>query len=115
SPQQAFKDTMAIFVAFAVLFTLAVAVRVPLERLADPTDTTYVPRPDWYFLFLFQTLKFFEGSLEIVGSVVLPTLAIGALILASFIDRAAITCIRHRRFAMGIVAAGALGWTGLTA
>ena len=38
-PEQVFKDTVAIFIAFAVLFTLAVAVRVPLEQLADPTDT----------------------------------------------------------------------------
>ena len=66
-PEQVFKDTVAIFVVFAVLFTLAVVVRAPLGRLADPTDTSYVPRPEWYFLFLFQTLKFFEGPLEIVG------------------------------------------------
>ncbi len=49
-------------------------------RLADPTDLTYIPRPDWYFLFLFQTLKFFKGSLEPVGSILLPNLAILALI-----------------------------------
>ena len=53
---------MAIFVAFAVLFVMAVAARVPLEQLADPTDTTYIPRPEWYFLFLFQTLKLFIGT-----------------------------------------------------
>lgn len=41
-PQQAYKDTVAVFIAFAVLFVMAVAVDVPLERLADPTDTTYV-------------------------------------------------------------------------
>src|SRR5208337_412664 len=75
-PRQLFKDTVAIFVAFAVLFLMAVIVRVPLEQLADPTDTTYIPRPEWYFLFLFQTLKLFAGPLEVVGSVVLPTLAI---------------------------------------
>ena len=60
---------------------MAVAVRVPLEQLADPTDTTYIPRPEWYFLFLFQTLKLFNGPLEVVGSVVLPGLAVLALIL----------------------------------
>jgi len=71
-PEQVFKDTMAIFAAFAILFVMAVAVRVPLEQLADPTDTSYVPRPEWYFLFLFQLLKLFTGPLEVVGSVVLP-------------------------------------------
>jgi len=65
-PQQVLKDTIAIFIAFAILFLMAVAVRVPLEQLADPTDTSYIPRPEWYFLFLFQTLKFFEGRFEVV-------------------------------------------------
>ena len=65
-PMQVFKDTVAIFIAFAILFTLAMVARVPLEKLADPTDTAYIPRPEWYFLFLFQTLKLFPGPLEVV-------------------------------------------------
>ena len=113
-PAQVFKDTVAIFLTFAVLFTLAVMVRVPLERLADPTDTSYIPRPDWYFLFLFQMLKLFQGSLEIVGSVVLPGLAVMGLILVPFIDRGVMKRVRHRTLAMGVVALAALGWTGLT-
>src|SRR5579862_6089220 len=75
-PRQVFQDTVAIFIAFAILFVMAVAVRVPLEQLADPTDTAYTPRPEWYFLFLFQTLKLFSGPLEVIGSVVLPGLAV---------------------------------------
>jgi ubiquinol-cytochrome c reductase cytochrome b subunit len=113
-PEQVFKDTVATFIAFAVLFALAVSVRVPLERLADPTDTSYIPRPDWYFLFLFQTLKFFEGPLEVVGSVVLPTLAILALFLIPFVDRSSARRVRQRTLAMGVVGLAALGWTGLT-
>lgn len=114
-PEQVFKDTMATFAAFTILFTLAIAVRVPLERLADPTDTSYIPRPDWYFLFLFQTLKLFEGPLEIVGSVVLPTLAIAALFLVPFIDRGTAKRLRHRTVAMGAIGLAVLGWGGLTA
>ena len=75
---------------------MAVAVRVPLEQLADPTDTTYIPRPEWYFLFLFQTLKLFDGPLEVVGSVVLPGLAVLALILVPFIDRGKMVRVTRR-------------------
>ncbi|HZT31000.1 MAG TPA: cytochrome b N-terminal domain-containing protein [Bryobacteraceae bacterium] len=114
-PEQVFKDTVAIFLAFAVLFIMAVAVRVPLERLADPTDTTYIPRPDWYFLFLFQTLKFFKGPLEVVGSVVLPGAAILALLLVPFIDRGRMVRVARRTVAAGFVALAVLGWAGLTA
>src|SRR6266849_2307210 len=67
-PEQVFKDTVAIFIAFAILFTMAVVVRVPLEQLADPTDTFYIPRPEWYFLFLFQTLTLFPAPLELIGA-----------------------------------------------
>lgn len=114
-PEQVFKDTVAVFIAFAILFVMAVVVRVPLERMADPTDTTFTPRPEWYFLFLFQTLKAFNGPLEVVGTVVLPTLAILALILAPFIDRGKATRVRQRTVAFGVVALAALGWGGLTA
>jgi ubiquinol-cytochrome c reductase cytochrome b subunit len=113
-PEQVFKDTVAIFVAFAILFTLAVAVRVPLERLADPTDTSYIPRPEWYFLFLFQLLKYFQGPLELVGSTVLPGLAVLGLMMVPFIDRGRMARLRQRTMAMGIVALAACAWTGLT-
>lgn len=114
-PQQVFKDTVAVFIAFAILFTLAIAVRVPLERMADPTDTSYIPRPEWYFLFLFQSLKLFEGPLEVLGTVVLPTIAIAALILTPFIDRSRVVRLRQRVLAMGIVLLAFVGWGGLTA
>lgn len=114
-PEQVYRDTVAVFVAFAILFAMAVMVNVPLERLADPSDTSYTPRPEWYFLFLFQTLKFFEGPLEVVGTVVLPTLAIVALLVAPFIDRGTIKAVRQRTLAFGVVLLAGFGWAGLTA
>ena len=114
-PEQVFKDTVAVFLGFAVLFLLAVMVRVPLEQLADPTDTTYIPRPEWYFLFLFQTLKLFTGPLELVGSVVLPGLAVLTLILVPFLDRGQMMKVTKRTFAIAVVVLAAIGWGGLTA
>ncbi len=114
-PEQVFKDTVAVFIAFAILFVMALVVRVPLERMADPTDTNYVPRPEWYFLFLFQILKGFNGPLEVIGTVVLPTLGILALILTPFIDRGKMVRLRQRTLAFGVVALAVLGWGGLTA
>jgi ubiquinol-cytochrome c reductase cytochrome b subunit len=113
-PGQVFKDTVAIFVAFIILVVLAVAVKVPLDRLADPTDTAYIPRPDWYFLFLFQILKVFNGSLEAVGSLVLPTLAILVLLLIPFLDREVPNKLAQRTVAFGVVGFAAIAWTGLT-
>jgi ubiquinol-cytochrome c reductase cytochrome b subunit len=114
-PVQVFKDTAAIFVAFTILFTLALMVRVPLEQLADPTDATYTPRPEWYFLFLFQTLKLFPGPMEVVGSVVLPGVAVLALIMVPFIDRTVMMKVTRRTTAIGVVLLAGIGWAGLTA
>jgi ubiquinol-cytochrome c reductase cytochrome b subunit len=113
-PAQVFKDTVAIFVAFAILFTMAVVARVPLEQLADPTDTSYIPRPEWYFLFLFQMLKLFEGPLEVVGAVVLPGMAVIALILVPFFDRGQMVKVTRRTAAFAFVGLAAIAWTGLT-
>ncbi len=113
-PEQVFKDTVGIAVAFIILFVMAVVAKVPLERLADPTDTAYIPRPEWYFLFLFQILKFFKGPMETFVSVVMPGLAVLALLLVPFIDRGPMIRLGKRTFAISLVVLAAIAWTGLT-
>jgi ubiquinol-cytochrome c reductase cytochrome b subunit len=113
-PEQVFKDTVGVSIAFIILFILAVVAEVPLGRLADPTDTAFIPRPEWYFLFLFQILKFFKGPLEVVGSVVLPGVAVLALFLVPFIDRGPMVRLGKRGFAMAAVFLAAIAWSGLT-
>ncbi len=67
---------------------LTVAHPSPLERQADPTDTMYTPVPDWYFLSMYQLLKyeFASGKYNIIGALVMPGLAFGALMLVPFMD-----------------------------
>ncbi|QUG41427.1 c-type cytochrome [Psychrobacillus sp. INOP01] len=67
---------------------LTVAHPSPLERPADPADTGYIPVPDWYFLFLYQLLKyeFASGPYNVIGAIVMPGLAFGALLLVPFLD-----------------------------
>ena len=68
---------------------LTVAHPSPLERMADPTDAGYIPLPDWYFLFLYQLLKYSyaSGSFTVIGAFIMPRIAFGALLLAPFLDR----------------------------
>lgn len=86
-PDAIFKDAVVTFLIFLTLVGLAYFIGAPLEARANPADTSYTPRPEWYFLFLFQLLKYFPGNLEVIGVVVLPTLAIVVLILLPFLDR----------------------------
>jgi ubiquinol-cytochrome c reductase cytochrome b subunit len=114
-PEQVFRDTVGVFVAFMILFLMAALVEAPLGKLADPTDASFIPRPEWYFLWLFQLLKFFEGPLEVVGSHVLPGLAVLALLATPFIDRGVLRRVRQRTVAGGVLALAVLGLAGLTA
>src|SRR5262245_23853631 len=52
-----------------------------LDAPADPATESYPARPEWYFLFLFQLLKYFEGETEIIGTVVIPNAAILILLI----------------------------------
>lgn len=84
---------------------LTVAQAPPLERIADPTDTAYTAIPDWYFLFLYQLLKYqyASGDFTILGTVIIPGLAFGALMLAPFIDRGPERRASKRPFATGFM------------
>lgn len=113
-PRQAFRDVVAVFTAFVVLFAAASLLDVPLERLADPNDTSYVPRPEWYFLFLFELVKLFGGSLEVVATVVLPTLAVAILFAIPFISGRRLSWFTARRPAIAFVVVVFGIWAGLT-
>ncbi len=71
-PDSIYKDLLISLAIFIVLILLASFLGVPIEPKADPNDTAYIPRPEWYFLFLFQMLKYFPGKLEWVGTTVIP-------------------------------------------
>jgi ubiquinol-cytochrome c reductase cytochrome b subunit len=114
APVQWAKDTIAIFGWFAVLMGLATFARVPLGHMADPTDSSYVARPEWYFLFLFQVLRWFDGPLRVLRAVILPALAIVALLLVPFVDRGRMRTIRRRWGATGLAALAAIFWGALT-
>ena len=58
----------------------------PLGDPADPTDSTYVPKPEWWVLFLNQLVSIFKGPLSVVGSVIIPGGLVGFLIALPFID-----------------------------
>jgi ubiquinol-cytochrome c reductase cytochrome b subunit len=86
-PWHAIKDTLMVSAVFALLLTLAITLPAHLDEIANPADASYVPRPEWYFLGLFQLLKYFPGPLEPVATMVIPGLAVGFLLLLPFLDR----------------------------
>lgn len=86
-PRQVFMDAVAMLGAFIALVSLALTVEFPLADRADPSDHTFTPVPEWYFLFFYQFLKYMAGPLEPVATWVLPTLFVVALLVLPFVDR----------------------------
>lgn len=88
-PNFLLKEWMVGAVFLIGYLCLTIAHPSPLERIADPTDTGYLPLPDWYFLFLYQLLKYTyaSGPYNAIGAFIIPGIAFGALMLAPFLDR----------------------------
>jgi ubiquinol-cytochrome c reductase cytochrome b subunit len=86
-PWHVIKDTLVMAAVFALLVTFAVKFPAHLDEIANPADASYVPRPDWYFLSLFELLKYFPGPFEPVATMVIPGLAVGFLLALPFLDR----------------------------
>lgn len=60
---------------------------VPFEFPADPTSTDYTPVAKWYFLSLFQLLNYFPGYWEPIGSMLIPGIVVGSMLLLPFLDQ----------------------------
>ena len=86
-PHSIAKDAVVSLAIFILLIALAIFVGVPNEPPADPTDSSYIPRPEWYFLWMFQLLKYFPGQLEGVAIVGLGVLLGVGLFGLPFLDR----------------------------
>src|SRR5262245_36875459 len=85
-PKQLFKDSVAVLICFVALLALAKYSPAELGPVADPT-ADYLARPPWYFMPLFQLLKYFRGKLAIIPPVALPAALFGTLFLLPFFDR----------------------------
>lgn len=113
-PDIIYKDLLVSFGIFLLLVGLAIYVGVANEPPADPSDSSYIPRPEWYFLFLFQMLKYFPGQIEWVGTTILPTIAVLALLLLPFYDRSPFRHWSKRKIAVSIMTLVVIGIVALT-
>ncbi len=92
-PDQVLKDGVACLAVLAtVLFLVLYHGAGPqggaeLGAPADASEQYSAARPEWYFLFLFQLLKYFPGETEIIGAMVIPGAIVGVLFLMPFVGR----------------------------
>ena len=101
-PDTLVRDAIIGLIIVAAIIFLAIILPARSQPPADPTSTTYNPRPEWYFLFFFEFLKLFPGYLEPVAAVIIPTIAILILVLLPFLDRNPERHWSRRKYMMGV-------------
>ncbi|GAC1315894.1 MAG: menaquinol-cytochrome c reductase cytochrome b/c subunit [Thermoleophilaceae bacterium] len=87
-PYAIFKDSAMACIVLLVIIAMSLFLGAELGPKADPTTTSYTPRPEWYFFFLFELLRVIKPpALVFVATVGVPTICMVLLILLPFIDR----------------------------
>ena len=120
-PNQMFMDAVASALVFLVMFLLACFQPAPLDDKADPTNSSFVPYPAWYFLALYGLLRLaalvpheWAPVANLLATVVIPGALVTVLILLPFIDRNPSRRISKRPWIMGVTALSVIGAVGLS-
>ena len=113
-PKQLARDMAASLVVFGILLALAHFLPAQLEATADPSDSSYVPRPEWYFLSLFQLLHYFHGAWQVVGTAVVPAAIVSFFAALPLLDRREDRRPESRRIWIASSAAIGMGVAALT-
>jgi mono/diheme cytochrome c family protein len=87
-PYAILKDSAMMLIVAGVIVVMSLVLGAEQGPKADPTTTTYVPRPEWYFFFLFELLRVIKPpELVPIATVGIPTVCMVLLLLLPFYDR----------------------------
>ena len=119
-PEHAWRSSLVFAVVFLALITFALFGHMHREPVAGTLVESYLPRPEWYYLWLFQLLTYFPGKWEAVGSLAIPIIGLALLFAAPFLGRNRRLGAANRPLALavgvtctvGIVYLTAMGWEG---
>jgi ubiquinol-cytochrome c reductase cytochrome b subunit len=103
-PRQVLMDLSLTALLIIGLGLLCFFLPVQLGPPANPADAQYIPRPEWYYLPIFQWLKYWHGAASVVGILVIPTILVAAVVAVPFLDRSIERRPWKRPVAMGAYA-----------
>jgi mono/diheme cytochrome c family protein len=115
------KDSAMMLIVFTVIAVMSIVLGAEQGPKADPTTTTYIPRPEWYFFFLFELLRVIKPpELVPIATIGIPTICMVLLLLLPFYDRNPERRIERRPIALTagiltIIAVAYLTYLGATA
>jgi menaquinol-cytochrome c reductase cytochrome b/c subunit len=115
-PYAVAKDALMAVIVMGVIVFLALMFGAELGPKANPTTTTYVPRPDWYFYFLFEVLRVMKNVPKFtdMATIGVPTICMVLLFLLPFYDRGPERRIERRPVALAAGLATILAMAYLT-
>ncbi|SHE42711.1 menaquinol-cytochrome c reductase cytochrome b/c subunit [Seinonella peptonophila] len=115
-PDFLLKEWMVAAVFLVGFMTLVMAEDPPLGEIADPTNTSFLPVPDWYFLFIYQWLKYkwAAGKFIVIGTIILPAILFGALAVVPWLDRSKERRPLKRPIATGLMSIALIATVALT-
>ncbi len=103
-PYAVMKDSTMALVVVLVIVLMSLVLGAELGPKADPTTTTYTPRPDWYFFFLFEVLRVIKPyELVPLATIGVPTIGMVVLLLLPFFDRSSERRPERRPIAMTVL------------
>jgi ubiquinol-cytochrome c reductase cytochrome b subunit len=108
-PDQLARSAVAFAIVLSVIALMAVFIDPPLEQIALTPDPSYIPRPDWYFMWLYKMLTFFSGQMEIVGTLAIPIGGMLLLLLLPFLNRSPLRSPHDRPLATAVGALVVIG------
>src|ERR1700726_2407327 len=112
-PRQVLMDLSLTALLIIGLGLLCFFVPIQLGPPANPADAQYIPRPEWYYLPIFQWLKYWHGAASVVGILIIPMVLAVSIVLLPFFDRSIERRPWKRPVAMGAYGFVLLALVGL--
>ena len=108
-PEHLWRSGLVFAAVFLAIIALALLRRPQQEAIAGTLSDSYLPRPEWYFMWLFQLLTLFPGRWDAIGSIAIPLLGVALLFGVPFLGRTQAGGFAQRPLAMAMGATCVVG------
>lgn len=107
-PNFLFREAVAALIMVIIVVAMALLMPMKVGDPADPSDSSFKPRPEWYFMAPFFLLKIFPSSLEVIPTVIGPLVTFIFFLILPFVDKNPEVSPKKRKLAMSLMGGGVL-------
>lgn len=107
-PEHMSRSSLVFGIVFAGILLLAMFGTIPHEEVAGTLVENYLPRPEWYYMWLFQLLTYFPGTWEVIGSLGIPIVGCAVLFAVPFFSKNPLHGPSNRPIALAAGTAGVI-------